>query len=147
MLQKLIFIVGKLLQCGISLTRLHKIMTHVNLMSEIFLFTTNSAQYVIVSVWWHEAPPPLRSEPLSHAASSTDSSLARIPPILLKAGIWMPYFSSSIFMLLISSSARGRSRRKNINGLRWKRQRARARAARVRKARERGDKLFLAHVG
>lgn len=44
---------------------------------------------------------------LSHAASSTESSFARIPPILLKAGIWMPYFSSSLFMLLISSSAAG----------------------------------------
>lgn len=38
------------------------------------------------------------------AASSTDSSLARIPPILLKAGIWIPYLSSSSFILLISSS-------------------------------------------
>lgn len=43
----------------------------------------------------------------SHAASSTDSSLARMPPILLKAGIWMPYFSSSFLMLLISSSGEG----------------------------------------
>lgn len=51
------------------------------------------------------APFLSTSEPLSHAASSTESSFARIPPILLKAGIWMPYFSSSIFMLLISSSA------------------------------------------
>lgn len=40
------------------------------------------------------------------AASSTDSSLARMPPILLKAGIWIPYFSSSFLMLLISSSER-----------------------------------------
>lgn len=39
-----------------------------------------------------------------HAASSTDSSFARIPPILLKAGIWIPYFSSSSLILLISSS-------------------------------------------
>ncbi|KAG7218836.1 hypothetical protein INR49_019678 [Caranx melampygus] len=39
------------------------------------------------------------------AASSTDSSLARIPPILLNAGIWIPYLSSSTFMLVISSSA------------------------------------------
>lgn len=38
------------------------------------------------------------------AASSTDNSLARIPPILLKDGICMPYFSSSFRMLLISSS-------------------------------------------
>lgn len=51
------------------------------------------------------APFLSTSDPLSHAASSTESSFARIPPILLKAGIWMPYFSSSIFMLLISSSA------------------------------------------
>lgn len=51
-------------------------------------------------------PLPMTSEPLSHAASSTESSLARIPPILLKAGIWMPYFSSSLLMLLISSSGR-----------------------------------------
>lgn len=40
------------------------------------------------------------------AASSTDSSLARMPPILLKAGIWIPYFSSSFLILLISSSER-----------------------------------------
>lgn len=40
----------------------------------------------------------------SQAASSTDSSFAKIPPILLNAGIWMLYFSNSIFMLLISSS-------------------------------------------
>lgn len=38
------------------------------------------------------------------AASSTESSFARIPPILLKAGIWIPYFSSSSLILLISSS-------------------------------------------
>lgn len=38
--------------------------------------------------------------------------MARIPPILLKAGIWMPYFSSSLFMLLISSSEREREREK-----------------------------------
>lgn len=40
----------------------------------------------------------------SQAASSTDSSLARIPPILLKDGICIPYFSSSFLILLISSS-------------------------------------------
>lgn len=40
------------------------------------------------------------------AASSTDSSLARMPPILLKAGICIPYFSSSFLILLISSSER-----------------------------------------
>lgn len=36
--------------------------------------------------------------------SYLDTSFARIPPILLKAGIWIPYFSSSCFMALISSS-------------------------------------------
>lgn len=51
-------------------------------------------------------PLPRHPSPCLHAASSTESSLARIPPILLKAGIWIPYFSSSLFMLLISSSGR-----------------------------------------
>lgn len=48
----------------------------------------------------------------SQAASSTDSSLARIPPILLKAGIWMPYLSSSLLMWLISSS--GEKKKKQV---------------------------------
>jgi len=46
-----------------------------------------------------------------HAASSTDNSLARIPPILLKDGICMPYFSSSLLMLLISSSVQVQKKR------------------------------------
>lgn len=32
------------------------------------------------------------------------TSLSKIPPILLKAGIWIPYFSSSFLMALICSS-------------------------------------------
>lgn len=54
-------------------------------------------------------PSRHRQSHSSHAASSTDSSLARMPPILLKAGIWMPYFSNSLFMLLISSSVRDKA--------------------------------------
>lgn len=47
------------------------------------------------------APPTRHPSP---AASSTESSLAKMPPILLKAGSCSPYFSSSCFMWLISSS-------------------------------------------
>lgn len=50
----------------------------------------------------HSTPVPTRHP--SPAASSTESSLAKMPPILLKAGSCSPYFSSSRFMLLISSS-------------------------------------------
>ena len=32
------------------------------------------------------------------------TSFARMPPILLKVGIWMPYLSSSLRIALISSS-------------------------------------------
>lgn len=52
------------------------------------------------------------------AASSTDSSLARMPPILLKAGIWIPYFSSSFLILLISSSERTTEKKKSKEGAR-----------------------------
>lgn len=50
--------------------------------------------------------PHMNSQPIwcLPAASSTDSSLASIPPILLNAGRWIPYLSNSNFMLLISSS-------------------------------------------
>lgn len=52
----------------------------------------------------------------SQAASSTDSSLARIPPILLKDGICIPYLSSSFLILLISSS--GKNQQQTIS--RWR---------------------------
>lgn len=63
----------------------------------------------------------IRHEFFLHAASSTESSLARIPPILLKAGIWIPYFSSSLFMLLISSSGTDKTvKREKIHVVRFK---------------------------
>lgn len=53
-----------------------------------------------------------------HAASSTESSLARMPPILLNDGICIPYFSNSFRMLLISSSNyKGRKMGEGINKL------------------------------
>lgn len=77
-------------------------------------------------------PPSLTSERSSHAASSTDSSLARIPPILLKAGIWIPYFASSFFMLLISSSVGdGTEQKQHIQGPRWKNRKQKEKAGRL----------------
>lgn len=85
-------------------------------------------------------PPPLTSETLLRAASSTESSLARIPPILLKAGIWIPYFSSSLFMLLISSS--GREKTEGTHP--WFGVEKKACGGRGREVREFGNRLFLA---
>ena len=42
------------------------------------------------------------------------TSLAKIPPILLKAGICIPYFSNSLLMALISSSRKEKRLKKDI---------------------------------
>lgn len=49
--------------------------------------------------------PTLGQSPVLPAASSAENSLARMPPILLKAGNWRPYLASSEAMLLSSSAA------------------------------------------
>jgi len=51
-----------------------------------------------------DSQPVTKSLQYSDRCSMTLTSLASIPPILLNAGIWIPYLSSSRRMLLISSS-------------------------------------------